>query len=112
MDVEMARPTDLRVRNEEWSIALHRAVGDRLREDPALIDRARERVDAWLAEGLIHQVYGEAWQRLLRGPLDRLLALLTQDDDDARTLRQCSPFAGVLDPRTRWRIWREGRAET
>jgi hypothetical protein len=106
----MESSTDLRLRNEERSIALHRAVGERLREDPALIDRARERVDAWLAEGLVHRVYGEAWRDLLSGPFDRLLAVLTRDDDHARTLRQCSPFAGVLDPRTRWRIWREGQA--
>jgi hypothetical protein len=29
-----------------------------------------------------------------------------------RALRQCTPFAGVVDPRTRWRIWRETRART
>jgi hypothetical protein len=29
--------------------------------------------------------------------------------EGARALRQCSPFAGVIDPRTRWRIWREVR---
>ena len=109
MGLEMEHPTDLRVRNEERSIALHQAVADRLREDPVLVDRARERVDAWLAEGLVHRVYGEAWRDLLSGPFDRLLAVLTRDDDDARTLRQCSPFAGVLDPQTRWRILREGR---
>ena len=105
----MERHSDLRVRNEERSIALHQAVADRLREDPTLIGRARGRIDTWLAEGRIHQLYGETWQRLLSGPLDRLLAVLTHDDDRARALRQCSPFAGVLDPRTRWRIWRQGR---
>jgi hypothetical protein len=110
MDLHMERHLDLRVRNEERSIALHQAVADRLREDPTLIGRARARVDAWLAAGLIHRVYGEAWRDLLSGPFDRLLAVLTRDDDDARTLRQCSPFAGVLDPQTRWRILREGRA--
>jgi hypothetical protein len=105
----MERPVDLRVENEERSIALHQAVADRLVENPALIGRARARVDGWLADGRVHPVYGEEWRRLLSGPLDRLLAALTQGDDHARALRQCSPFAGVLDPRTRWRIWRESR---
>jgi hypothetical protein len=109
MDFEMERPTDLRVRNEERSIALHQAVADRLVENPALIGRARARVDEWLAEGRIHGIYGEAWRQLLSGPLDRLLFVLTQADDHARALRQCSPFAGVLDPQTRWRIFRESR---
>ena len=109
MGSKMERPTDLRVRNEERSIALHQAVADRLVEDPALIARASARVDEWLAEGRIHRTYGEAWRQLLSGPLDRLLVVLTQADDHARALRQCSPFAGVLDPRTRWRIWKQER---
>jgi len=102
-------PTDLRLRNEERSIALHRAVAERLREDPRLVERARTRIDGWLADGRMRQAYGEEWRRLLTGPIDGLLAMLTRDDDHSRTLRQCSPFAGVLDPQTRWRILREVR---
>lgn len=30
--------------------------------------------------------------------------------EEARELRQSSPFAGALSPRERWRIWREVRA--
>ena len=30
----------------------------------------------------------------------------------AQALRQCSPFAGAVDPRTRWSIWRDVRART
>jgi len=38
-----------------------------------------------------------------------LLAVLQADTDDARALRQATPFAGVVEPRERWRIWREVR---
>jgi len=31
------------------------------------------------------------------------------DSKSARQLRQTSPFAGALDPRTRWAIWRRAR---
>lgn len=103
------RGPDLREVNEERSIALHRLVGERLREDPALITTALERIDRWLLDGSIHQVYGAAWQQLLRGPLENLLGVLTERGEHARALRQCSPFAGVLDTRSRWRIWRQGR---
>jgi hypothetical protein len=99
--------SDLRELNERRSIALHRIVGDRLRRDPALLARARERVDRWLADGSIHPTHGEAWRRLLSGPFDELQAVLIEPGEPARTLRQCSPFAGVVGARERWRVWRD-----
>ena len=33
---------------EETSLALHRAVAERLRADPSQVERARRRVEAWL----------------------------------------------------------------
>lgn len=107
MKVNAPMGLDLREVNERRSIALHRAVGERLREDPALVATARQRIDRWLADGSIHAAYGEAWRRLLAGPLEGLLTALVDPDEQARTLRQCSPFAGILDPKTRWRVWRE-----
>jgi hypothetical protein len=35
--------------------------------------------------------------------------LLVDDDEEARSLRQATPFAGALKPRERWRIWDEER---
>jgi len=43
------------------------------------------------------------------GPIGPLLAVLADRSDRAKALRQCSPFAGVVDPRTRWKLWREVR---
>ena len=68
---------------EDVSLELHRAVAKRLLEDPAVVDRARERVDEWLRDGSVARPYAEACQT--------------------------SPFAGVLDPKTRWSIWRRAR---
>jgi hypothetical protein len=36
---------------------------------------------------------------------------LVDPGESARALRQCSPFAGVVDSRTRWSIWRAVREE-
>jgi hypothetical protein len=95
---------------EERSLAIHRVVADRLRHDPSLVATARARVEDWLATRSVHPFYTEAWRNLLSGPAERLLATLVDRGEEARALRQCSPFAGVVDPRTRWRIWREVRA--
>ena len=94
---------------EERSLAIHRVIAERIREDPRLIAGARSRVAGWLADGSVHREYAEAWHELLVGPADRLLDVLADPGERARALRQTSPFAGVVDARTRWRIWREVR---
>lgn len=94
---------------EETSLELHRAVADRLRADPSLVERARARVRAWLREGPVSRPVAEAWSALLAEPVERLAAFLTDPGQRARDLRQTSPFAGALDPRTRWTVWRRAR---
>lgn len=98
---------------EERSIALHREVAARLRADPRHLDAARARVAGWLATGEVSATYARRWREVLDLPLDDLCAILVDPGQPARDLRQCTPFAGVVDPRTRWRIWREAaeRAE-
>ena len=89
---------------EERSIALHRAVAEKLRADSSLVTRAREVVEGWRATGSVHEAYVASWAELLRLPLEELCARLVDRGEHARALRQVSPFAGVLDPRERWRI--------
>jgi hypothetical protein len=91
----------------ERSRALHVAVGERLRADPTLVEVARVRVRGWLATRSVAGPYARAWDLLLSRPLDELLEALAEDSERMHDLRQVSPFAGVLDPRSRWRIHRE-----
>jgi hypothetical protein len=91
---------------EERSIAMHAAVAERLRADPSIRERAMARVAAWLESGAIHPSYARSWTELLSRPVAEICATLTDPSERARALRQCSPFAFVLDARTRWRIWR------
>lgn len=88
---------------EARSLALHRAIAERLRADPSLIARARCRVE----QSATHPEYREAWLQLLARPLDELLEQLVADDERMRALRQTTPFTFVIGPRERWRIWRE-----
>jgi hypothetical protein len=91
---------------EERSLALHRAVADRLRADPSLLERARRRVDGWLRDGTVARPYAEAWRNILSGSPGEVAGFLGDPGERARRLRQASPFAGFLDPRTRWSILR------
>lgn len=97
------------LRIEERSLRLHRAVADKLLRDPAILDRARERVEHWRREGPTHPHYTEAWHRLLSLPTEEVAVRLIDPGETMRALRQCSPFAGALDPRERWQILREAR---
>lgn len=55
--------------------------------------------------------YAAAWRDRLGRPAGEE-ALLEDPGERARRLRQASPFAGLLDARTRWTIWREaGRGD-
>ena len=91
----------------ERSRALHAAVAERLRANPELVAIARTRVQTWLDDGSVARPYAEAWRVLLARSLGDTTRALCEESDRMHDLRQVSPFAGVLDPRTRWRIHRE-----
>jgi hypothetical protein len=91
---------------EERSLAYHRAIADRLAGDPAILDRARVRVRGWLGARPGTHI-ATSWAEVLDRPIPEIIAFLTDTGERARELRQSTPFAGVLDPRERWRLWRE-----
>lgn len=92
------------------SCALHAAIAERLERDPSLVDRARQRVESWLRDGSVSRPYAEAWQQQLDAPLSDLVHALVERSERMNDLRQVSPFAGVLDARTRWRVRRSADA--
>lgn len=92
---------------EERSLALHREVARRLQRRPDLLDRARARVQDWAREGGVEEPYVNAWTKILGGSLQEVIDAITDPGEHGSALRQASPFAGAIDPRTRWRILRE-----
>lgn len=93
----------------ERSRALHQAVAERITRDPNVLQAARIRVRAWLGDQSVAAYYAEAWRDILDQPVETVCRLLAEDSDRMHDLRQTSPFAGALDPRTRWRIRDEVR---
>jgi hypothetical protein len=92
---------------EARSFAYHRVVAQRIRQDPSVLTKARGRVERWITEGRA-PYYATAWQHV-SSPTADVCDLLVADTDEARALRQTSPFAGVIGPRERWRIWAQVR---
>ena len=96
--------------SEERSLEYHREIARCLRTEPRLLDDARRLLNAWTARGGRAQHLLARWRDQLERPLDELEAFLVDPSEQARELRACSPFAGTLAPRERWRIWRAVRA--
>ena len=97
---------DLHALALERSLAFHREVARRLLENPAVLERARRRVQEWLNQ-IPERPYVRAWDKILAGTPESVADFLVDRSELAVELRQSSPFAGVLDARERWTIWRE-----
>ena len=97
-------------RIEERSIALHRAIADRIRTNPRLMDKARENLQKYLdqfaQENSPAPKYLTEWQDILtHRPREAVLEFLVSSGEKAGRLRQSSPFAGILTPKERWKIY-------
>jgi hypothetical protein len=102
-------------RIDQRSLALHRAVADKLRADPTLIEVARENLNRWARQNGRSQPYWDAWRELLNRPIEDLLACMVEESGEMTALRQATPFAGILSPAERWAIYARfepGRAGT
>lgn len=91
---------------ERRSLAMHRLIAQRLDHDG--LERARTRVDTWIADGgPVHPTWAAAWQTVLAGPLADVARAIARDDAEMTQLRQSTPFAGALPNGDRLRILRE-----
>ena len=90
---------------DEISLELGRRVAARLRQQPELLRFGRDNLDRWTrlnanAPSLL-RCYAE-WREILKRPLEEICDLLSSDSEEARRLRQNSPFAGVLNAQEVW----------
>jgi hypothetical protein len=94
---------------DEFALAYHRAVAERLRAEPeAVLERARRNLNRW-TEG---DTFGagelaslEEWQGILdEADVDRLIEIVTDTSDEGQRLRSSSPFVGALSPEERLEI--------
>jgi len=114
---QAARLSSDHIRIEERSIALHRAVADRIRKNHKLIREAEKNLQRYLqqsfAEGKTPTRSLLEWQELLEDKsLEEILEFIVSDSERARRMRQSSPFAGILSPQERWRIYEAYRLGT
>ncbi len=90
---------------------MHAVIAQKIRRDPKIVERARARVDAWVADRSMHPSYAERWRAVLALPTEVLAERLVARDEAMTALRQSTPFVGILDPQERWAIHRSVRRE-
>jgi hypothetical protein len=91
-------------RIEERSIALHKRISELVEKDPQWLDVARQNLRKGVAAHGDLPVFRE-WARILDCPIGEIREILISPSEKARWLRQSSPFAGILEPRERWKIY-------
>lgn len=94
---------------ERQILALHQAIAALLRAgDRRPLAKAQSNLLRWQAAfgGELPAAYRE-WRDLLADPTEAWLGLLEEQSERATRLRSNSPFAGAIDARERWRIFRD-----
>ena len=97
-------------REEEKSLRLHQALlTPMLAEPDAVISKAHDNLNRWTGmhrpDGMTAR-YLEQWKQVLNTGLDAIIDVVVSPAQEARELRQNSPFAGVLPDETRRQVLR------
>ena len=93
------------------SLAMHTLIARKLARDPGLLAVARENLRRWGERWSDDRpAWLEEWQAIVKRPWREVAAFITELGPHATRLRQSSPFAGVLTPQERKRIYDAFRA--
>ena len=91
---------------DQRSLAMHREIAGMIRHEPELLGRAKETLSRWIRQAQPHPpgAFLE-WQLIMNAnSLEEILAIIERDDEEAKRLRQSSPFCGILADERRLEI--------
>jgi hypothetical protein len=90
---------------EARSLAMHALIAGKLARDPSLLSKPRLNLETWSARWQHSPRWVHEWRQILALPWQQIAALIAEPSERAARLRQSSPFAGVLTPEERSRIY-------
>jgi hypothetical protein len=84
------------------NLEMCRAIAKKIRRRPGLMRIPRANLRHWKKRyGRLPPAHRE-WELILaQNPIDRVLEILTQDNEEGQRLRQSDPFAGILSEQER-----------
>lgn len=96
---------------EARSLAMHALIVRKIERDPKLLEVAHRNIARWATRhaGSV-PAWLEEWRDILSRPWAEISSLLTEQSESAARLRQSTPFAGVLTPSERRRMYEAFRA--
>jgi hypothetical protein len=108
----MTYPAHMHLAKHRRSLALHRLIAEKMRRNPALLDKARENLDRWAALNPRDRAapYLAEWRAVIDQGLEATIALMIDPGEHATDLRQSAPFTGVLTEAERLAFLAEWRA--
>lgn len=95
---------------DDRAMVLAQRIIDRIEADPQKrgLARARKVCRRWQASlDKQGQVNANEWAEILERPWTEIRSLMLSPDENAKRLRQNSPFCGILSNRERWQIIKE-----
>jgi hypothetical protein len=96
---------------EARSLAMHAVIARKIEHDPKLLAVPRRNLARWRTRWPDEPpAWFSEWHAILKRPWQEIAALITEPSENAARLRQSSPFAGVLTPAERDRIYEAFRA--
>lgn len=101
-DERVPGPQDRHAVQQLRSLVYHRALAERL--DPAMVLQAGALLRRRRRDRTIDERWADRWEQVLGLPLSEIREVLSSGSDDARDLRQTSPFAGLLSEPERRKI--------
>jgi hypothetical protein len=79
------------------NLEMCRAIATKIRLDPKLMRIPRKNLDRWRKKNRGLARAQQEWEIILkRYPTERVLEILTQENDEGQRLRQSDPFVGIL----------------
>ena len=99
-------------REDRRSLALHRAIAVKLVEDPdQVLGKVRTNLRVMQDKHEHARPLLGEWRAILERSVDEIVEVMLDPGIHARNLRQVTPFAGVLLPAERARVYAEFRSE-
>jgi hypothetical protein len=92
-------------RIDERSLAFHAAIAERIKNNPELINTAKETIARWELNSPHIVSLMKKWKDLLSGPIDILVQKITSQSEEMTNLRQSTPFTRILTPAERKKIY-------
>ena len=97
---------NLQERSDNRSLALHRAIVKRLRENPELWDRPLQNIDRWTESDGSLAMSHKVWRDILETtPREDIIKVLLSKSQRSQQLRSSSPFTGIISQESRRKIF-------